>query len=87
MPYKVTPDVLSSSENIYSTAVFPDSISLSYGYARNKIIRKQISALANVKETYYSNCCWEIRTGIESVLCQKKQQNTIYQCFQLKVAT
>ena len=34
-------------------------------------MRKQASAHANTKETYYSICCCGIRTVIKPVLCQR----------------
>ena len=38
-------------------------------YPRNEIIRKEISAHANIKKKCYSNCCYRLQTPIKKVLC------------------
>ena len=44
-------------------------------------IRKASYAHANITGTYYSNYCYDIRTGIKIVSCQRKNQ-----CFQTKAS-
>ena len=53
---------------------------------RNEIIQKETFVHANIKETYYSNCCCGIQNAIKCAL-QQRNRICIYQCFQLKLAT
>ena len=54
-------------------------------FPRNEIIRKEISAHANIKETCYSNCCYRLQTAIKRALCERKMQNMHLLDFLMKI--